>query len=196
MPARGASDVVHAALTDHRILRRPDSQPKSPATEVQAPVAWQSPPAPLDQRNLALAMLEVARDRNSTALARDAARLLTTLPANLAEEPEVLKALGFLLLEEHKAKNAAKFFAEAARMQPNNAVDVLSQAVAYEAAGDEGDAIKTLEQAIRLDPSLQHAYFELAHLYAAEGHATAADRVLRRYVELFPESIKGRLQSE
>jgi predicted CXXCH cytochrome family protein len=196
MPARDASDVVHAAITDHRILRRPDSQPKNQTTEVQAPVAWHSPGAPLDQRNLGLAMLEIARDRNSTAFAREAARLLSTLPPAVAEEPEVLKALGFLLLAEHKAKNAAKFFAEAARLQPNDAVDALSEAVAFEAAGDEGDAIKTLQQAIRLDPSLQCAYFELAHVYAAQGQATAADRVLRRYVELFPESVKGRLQSE
>ena len=196
MPARGASDVVHAALTDHRILRRPDSQPKNQTTDVQGPVAWNSPPQPFDQRNLGLATLEVARDRNSTALAREAARLLSTLPPNLAQEPEVLKALGFLLLEEHKAKNAVKFFAEAARMQPNDAVDVLSEAVAYEAAGDEGDAIKTLQQAIHLDPSLQHAYFELAHLYGAQGQVTAAERVLRRYLELFPVSMKGRLQSE
>lgn len=196
MPSRGAADVVHAALTDHRILRRPDSQPKNSATEMEAPVAWQRPAAPLDQRNLGLATLELARDRNSTALLREAARLLSTLPPHLAEEPEVLKALGFLLLEAHKAKNAAKLFAEAARMQPNDAVDVLSEAVAYEAAGDEGDAIKTLERAIRLDPSLQRAYFELAQLYGVLGQGTAADRVLRRYVELFPESIKGRLQSE
>jgi predicted CXXCH cytochrome family protein len=197
MPARGATDVAHAAVTDHRILRRPELQLKSIETaQLQPPTAWHNPAAPLDQRNRGLATLQVARDHQSIPLTREAVRLLTTLQPELADEPEVLKALGFLWLEQHQAKNALKFFVEAAREQPGDAVDVLSEAVAYEAEGDQGDAIKSLEQVIRLDPSMQCAYFELARVYAALGQGAAGERVLRRYVELFPESIKGRLQSE
>ena len=153
MPARGATDVVHAAVTDHRILRRPELQLKNASAEVRAPTAWHSPAAPFDQRNLGLATLAVARDHQSSPLAKEAVRLLTTLPPEMADEPEVLKALGFLLLEQHQSKNALKFFREAARRQPYDAVDVLSESVAYEAEGDQGDAIKTLEQSIHLDPS-------------------------------------------
>ncbi|HEV8039928.1 MAG TPA: tetratricopeptide repeat protein [Bryobacteraceae bacterium] len=196
MPARGASDVVHAAVTDHRILRRPELQLKNVSAEVRAPTAWHNPSPPLDQRNLGLATLAVARDHQSIPLTREAVRLLTALPPEMAEEPEVLKALGFLWLAEEQPKNALKFFVEAARKQPNDAVDVLSEAVAYEAEGDEGDAIKTLEHTIQMDPSMQCAYFELARVYTALGQRSAGERVLRRYVELFPESIKGRLQSE
>jgi predicted CXXCH cytochrome family protein len=197
LQARNATDVVHAAVTDHRILRRPELQLKTMgAPELRSPVAWHNPTPPLDRRNLGLATLAVARDHQSVPLTREAVHLLTTLPPDMAEEPEVLKALGFLWLEEHQAKNALKFFLEAAREQPNDAVDVLSEAVAYEAEGDQGDAIKTLEQVIRMDPSMQCAYFELARVYAALAQGAAGVRVLRRYVELFPESIKGRLQSE
>lgn len=196
MPSRGATDVVHAAVTDHRILRRPALQLKNVGAEVRAPVAWHDPAKPLDQRNLGLATLAVARDHQSVPLTREAVRLLTTLAPEMAEEPEVLKALGFLWLEQKQPKNALKFFVEAARREPSDAVDVLSEAVAFEAEGDEGDAIKTLERTIQLDPSMQCAYFELARVYAALGQRSAGERVLRRYVELFPESIKGRLQSE
>jgi Tfp pilus assembly protein PilF len=114
----------------------------------------------------------------------------------VTEDPEVLKALGYLSLEEHQPKNALKFFSEAARQQPNEAFDSLSEAVAYEAEGDTGDAIKRLEQAIHLDPSMQSAYFELARLYIALGHEASGAQVLHRYVQLFPESIKGRLPAE
>jgi tetratricopeptide (TPR) repeat protein len=196
MPARGATDVVHAAVTDHRILRRPELQLKNVGAEARAPTPWHDPAAPLDQRNLGLATLAVARDHQSSPLAREAVRLLTTLPPEMAEEPEVLKALGFLWLEQKQPKNALKFFAAAARKQPNDAVDVLSEAVAYEAEGDNGDAMKTLEQVIHMDPSMQCAYFELARVYATLRQRSAGERVLRRYVELFPQSIKGHLQSE
>jgi predicted CXXCH cytochrome family protein len=197
MPARGATDVAHAAVTDHRILRRPELQLKTIGTaELRSPAVWHNPAPELDQRNRGLATLQVARDHQSVPLTREAVRLLTTLPPEMAEEPEVLKALGFLWLEQHQAKSALKFFVEAERKQPNDAVDVLSEAVAYEAEGDQGDAIKSLEKAIQMDPSMQCAYFELARVYTALGQRTAGGRVLRRYVELFPESIKGRLQSE
>lgn len=196
MPARGAIDVVHAAVTDHRILRRPGLQLKTVgAPEVRSPVAWHNPAKPLDQRNLGLATLAVAREHQSSPLAKEAVRLLTTLPPEMADEPEVLKALGFLLLEQHQSKNALKFFREAARRQPYDAVDVLSESVAYEAEGDQAEAIKTLEQSIHLDPSLQCAYFELARLYVGMGKDSVRMQVLRRYLDLFPESIKGRLQA-
>jgi tetratricopeptide (TPR) repeat protein len=158
-------------------------------------VAWHNPAKPLDQRNLGLATLAVAREHQSSPLAKEAVRLLTTLPPEMADEPEVLKALGFLLLEQHQSKNALKFFREAARRQPYDAVDVLSESVAYEAEGDQAEAIKTLEQSIHLDPSLQCAYFELARLYVGMGKDSVRMQVLRRYLDLFPESIKGRLQA-
>jgi len=197
MPARGATDVVHAAVTDHRILRRPQLQLKNVGiAELRSPTVWHEPAPSLVQRNLGLATLAIARDHQSSSLAKEAVHLLTTLPREMNDEPEVLKALGYLLLEQNKAKDAVKFFAEAAREQPGDAVDALSEGVAYDAEGDRADAIKSLEEAIRLDPSLQRAYFQLAHEYAAMGQESTAIQVLRRYLELFPESIKGRLHSE
>lgn len=196
MPPRGATDVAHAAVTDHRIVRKPELQLKTVVAELRAPVPWHDPAQPFDRRNLGLATLQVARDHRSGPLAREAMHLLTALPPEVTEDPEVLKALGYLSLEVHQPKNALKFFSEAARQQPNEAFDSLSEAVAYEAEGDTGDAIKRLEQAIHLDPSMQSAYFELARLYIAMGHEASGAQVLRRYVELFPETIKGRLPAE
>jgi predicted CXXCH cytochrome family protein len=194
MPARAATNVAHAAVTDHRILRRPELRLERLGGEARSPAVWHDPAPPLDQRNLGLATLELACDRRSVALAREGIRLLGTLPPGVGEDPAVLEALAPIFLQQKRPKDALKLFAEAARKQPNDAADLVNEAVAYEAEGDEGDAIKTFELAIRMDPSLEPAYFKLADLYSTLGERSAMVRVLRRYVELFPESIKGRLE--
>jgi predicted CXXCH cytochrome family protein len=194
MPARTVTNVAHAAVTDHRILRRPGLQLKTVSEETRAPVAWRNPEPPVDQRNLGLACLSVAQDQRSGSLAREAVHLLTTLPHEMAEDPEVMTALGSVFLQQHRPKDALKLFAEVARKQPYNASAALYQAMAYEATGAQADAIKMFERAIHLDPSLQRAYFELARLYAAAGQESVRVQVLRRYLELFHESIKGRLE--
>ncbi|HEY6331945.1 MAG TPA: tetratricopeptide repeat protein, partial [Blastocatellia bacterium] len=74
------------------------------------------------------------------------------------------------------------------------ATDALHEAVAYDAAGEAAEAVQAFEQAIHLDPSLQRAYFELARLYARLGQDSTRVQVLQRYIQLFPESIKGRLE--
>jgi tetratricopeptide (TPR) repeat protein len=158
------------------------------------PVAWHNPAPPLDRRNLALACIEIARDLRSAPLAQEAARLLTALPQDLAEDPVVLTALGSLLLQDRRPKAALKLFAEAEQEQPHEASNALREAIAYEATGDESDAIKELRQAIDLDPSFERAYFELARLYASLGQSSARTQVLRRYLEMFPGSIKGRVE--
>lgn len=196
MPARAASNVAHAAVTDHRILRRPGLELKTVGVgeEVLSPQVWRNPAPPLDQRNLALAYFEVARSQRSVPLIREAGRLLTSLPPGIADDPDVLTALGELLLQERRPKDALKFFAETARKQPQDATHVLHEAVAYDAAGEEAEAVKALEQAIHLDPALERAYFELARLYAALGQESVRLQVLHRYLQLFPESMKGRLE--
>jgi hypothetical protein len=196
MAPRSASNVAHAAVTDHRILRRPglELQTIVKIEESHLPVAWHNPAPPLDRRNLGLACIEIARDLGSAPLAREAARLLTALPHDLAEDPEVLTALGSLLLQDRRPKAALKLFVEAAQEQPDEASNALREAIAYEATGDEGDAIKALRQAINLDPSFERAYFELARLYASLGQSSARTQVLRRYLEIFPGSITGRVE--
>jgi len=99
-----------------------------------------------------------------------------------------------LYFQDRRPKEALKMFGEAARKQPSDATHALREAIAYEAERAEGEAIKAFERAIDLDPSLQRAYFELARLYGELGERSPRVRVLRRYVELFPESIKGRLE--
>ena len=197
MPPRNAINVAHAAVTDHRLLARPDSETPSPQKQTgpqAAPTVWRNPAPPLDRRNLGLACLQVAEDHHSLPLARQAVELLAALPPQMLEDPKVLSVLGSVFLEEHRPADALRLFTAAAREQPDNASDALEVATASEAAGNIGRAIKLYEQAIRLDPSFARAYFKLADLYASVGQEGARVNVLRRYLSLFPESIKGRLQ--
>ena len=196
MAPLAATNVAHAAVTDHRILRRPGSQAAPPKTagSPPVPVVWHNPEPPLDQRNLGLAYLEFAHERHLVSLAEEAARMLASLPSALLDDPSVLTALGDLTLQEHRPQDALKLFAKAAQEQPQEAADVFDEAVAYEAEGDESGAIQALERAVQLDPSLQRAYFELARLYEMLGQPAARLQALRPYVQRFPESVKGRLE--
>jgi tetratricopeptide (TPR) repeat protein len=192
MPARAATDVAHAAITDHRILPRPEAEPDRTAPR-DVPVAWREPAPEFRQRDQAIADLTVASDERSAPLARQALRLLLTLPNPVAQDPDVLSALGSMMLQQKMPRQALNYFQEAAREQPRNANEIMNAGIASEYAGDIGAAISSFERAIDLDPSLQRAYFELARLYESNGQEGASIQTVRRYLKLFPESIDGRL---
>lgn len=193
MPARSASDVAHAAITDHRILRRPQPEFETVGTSApQPPVAWQEPRPELWQRDQAIADLTIASDLRSATLESQAVRLFLNLPQPLAEDPEVLAALGSVMLQQNMPKQARKYFGEAVREEPLSGDDAMDLGIVDEEAGDIAEAMRALDLAIKLDPSLRRAYFELAKLYESIGREDARNQVLRRYLKLFPESIEVR----
>jgi len=192
MPPRSASDVAHAAITDHRILRKPEPERDTQKSPLEPPVPWKQPEPELLQRDQAIADLTIASDLLSAPLETEAVRLFLDLRGPLADDPVVLAALGSVMLQQNMPKEALKYFTEAVRQDPRNAENVMDLGLAYAQAGDMGQAMRNLEHAIQLDPSLRRAYFELARLHAALGQEGARMQVLHRYLTLFPESIEGR----
>ena len=192
MTARAASNVAHASVTDHRIRRRPGLDFRDVEAEPRAPVAWREPAAALRDRDLALAELAIARSERSNQLARDAFRLLTGLLNPLPRDPEALSALASMMLQK-RPDYALRLYLSVSQMEPGNGSHALDTGVAYEAAGDFSNAVKSFEAAIRMDPSLERAYLELAKVYRQLGREGTRTQVIRRYLELFPESIDGRL---
>ncbi len=192
MPPRQASDVAHAAITDHRILRRPEPERDTNASPLESPVAWKELAPELRERDQALADLSIAADMRSAALEVQSVRLFLNLRGPLSEDPAVLASLGSVMLQQNMPKDALKYFKEAVRQYPRNAENTMDLGIVYAQNGDEGQAMRTLEHAIQLDPSLERAYFELAKLYASMGEEGGRMQVLHRYLTLFPQSIEGR----
>ncbi len=194
MPSRDANDVAHAAVTDHRILRRPDVSVASVRNPPLHVAAWHEPDVSIRQRNFGLASLAIAEEHRSSTMALESVRLLTTtLPQPISGDPEVLEALGSVLLQQCRPADARGLFSAALAKDSNNAVLALDLGIACEEAADQGCAIRNLNRAILLDPSLRRAYFELAKVYGTGRQSVARRQVLQRYLKPFPDSIAAQL---
>ncbi len=95
MPRRQASDIGHAAVTDHRIVKRITE----PAVETE-PVSlsvWQPGPPEFAVRNLGLALFDTAKHNQSGEQFQRAFDTLSQLRNDQIDDP-VLAAEGYMLL--------------------------------------------------------------------------------------------------
>jgi tetratricopeptide (TPR) repeat protein len=188
MPKRSASDIIHAAITDHRILKRP--VPPLPDSTGLVLGAWQPPPADLARRNLGLAYFHIARQSNSVP---EFQRAFTLLSTNVTpSDPEVLAVLGYLALGTGHSDSAIQQFQSATRAQPDRAEYWLDLGVAQQAAGRKNEAILALNRSIELDPYDYRSYQALAQLYGPK-QPDLARQTLDRFLTLVPQSLTIRL---
>ncbi len=148
----------------------------------------------------------------SLGLALDYERLrhLTGTPAleiadalvELAEEyphsPKPLRAAATLLAREAAGGRAdqwevvARFLAEAAERDPQNALAWHQLAAAYENAGDQAAAGRALARAVLVEPYFTRALTELAAKERASGNDAEAERLLARAAEAERAAPKAR----
>ena len=188
MPRRTSSDIAHTSFTDHRILRRPQSATDAPATEL---AAWREPSSSLARRNLGLAHISVGERDQSAALLNEGFRLLAGIEKEFPADPDVLSALGLVLLRKGARAEALRRFEQAARADPSPS-SYLNLAAAQDAAAQTASAIRSLERAIDLDPSLRQAYLLLADIYARMSQPARRRELLERYLRLNPQSLTAR----
>lgn len=180
MPRRPAKDGGHTAFTDHRISRDPNAPSVATDTTRQL-IAWREPEARLRNRNLALALVTAGLQDKNSAEVIEGFRMLNRLPADLQDDPEVLAALGSILLTAKEAGEAAKRFEKALALRPDYAPYEANVGAALLEAGDRTGAITHLERAVQLDPLLQKAVTLLAGAYQAEGDEARETEVLARF---------------
>ncbi len=188
MPRRAATDVIHAAITDHRILKRPMPAMSQGKGLVLGP--WQPPPPELARRNLGLAYFRIARQDNSVSEFQRAYALLSTDLSNT--DPEVVGVLGYLNLGAGRNDAAIQLFRTATRLSPERAEYWLDLAVAQQAVGKQDEAILALNRSIDLDPYDYRPYEALAQLYGAS-QPQLARQTLDRFLTLVPQSLTIRL---
>lgn len=179
MPRHPSSDIAHTSFSDHRILRRPQNAVEPAPAQL---VAWHEPPPALASRNLGLAYISVGERDQSAPLLNEGFRLLAGIEKESARDPDVLTALGLVLLRKGRTAEALRMFEQAARAEPS-ARNLLNLAVAQDGAA----AIRNLERAIDLDPSLERAYGLLA-----ERQPQRRREILERYLRFNPQSLTAR----
>lgn len=188
MPRRDASDVIHAAITDHRILKRPISAMPDPGGVL---AAWQPPSPQIADRNLGLAWFHVARRTNSGPAFERSYDILSK--QTHTNDAEVSATLGYMLLGSGHSQQSLTMFKAAVNCQPDNSEYWLDLGVAQQAAGDTQGAITSLTRSMNLAPYSSRSYQALSNLYRTENQPALARQVLQEFLKLVPQSLTIRL---
>lgn len=173
MPHRDAKDGGHSAFTDHRIQRRPESQPDAPSDAGIA--AWREPAPELQARNLGIAYIDAGMQRQSSHFIVQGYRTLTEVQAQFPDDSDFFKWIGEALLLAQQTAEAKIAFERARQLDPNSPLAEADAASPYVASGDAARAIAHLERALTLDPLYLPAASTLMSLYQKEGDSAAAD---------------------
>lgn len=193
MPARSTSNVAHLAVTDHQ-LRRPGAPPAPPVPGPPGIKPWRQPPPEFRLRNMALAALQLAAERNLPALAAQATRLVESLPAQQqTNDPEVLAALEVLYLGTSSPEKAVQLSQWAVDSAPNSATFAMNHGLALMRAKNLPAAEREFLRALTLDPSLMQAAAQLAILYDRQGRKADSQAAIARFLKWNPQSIQFRL---
>jgi tetratricopeptide (TPR) repeat protein len=155
-------------------------------------VAWREPLAAFAGRNLGLACIAVGERDHIPQYFDQALRLLASEETSHPQDHAVLTGLGVVYLRKGRANDAARMFRQAVESQPGAAAYHGNLATALAEAGDSETAIRHLNSAIELDPSLEVAYRRLVEVYSNSHRGDLIDDVFRRYLKFRPQSLAAR----
>jgi hypothetical protein len=176
LPAR---DGGHTVFTDHRITRRPE--PRSDTVRPADLAAWREPELRLRNRNLAMALVSVGLQNESSAEVIRGYRMLNQVENDFPDDPAVLTSLGTVLLRAKQPAEALRRFEKVLLRRPAYAPYEVNAAAALIAAGRKAEAVRHLERALELDPLLEQAVELLSSLYRDQGDGAKAARLIVRY---------------
>jgi tetratricopeptide (TPR) repeat protein len=194
MPKLRATDISHAAITDHRIPKHPNQHRNSgselPAAQV---VPWRPPDPSVAQRDLALALFNLARmGKPQGDYPKAFSLLVASAPGKSDAAPAA--AQGYMLLGSGHAQAAVALFRRAVQSDGQSAEYWLDLGVAEQAAGDSAAAENAMRESIRREPSDYRSYEALSGLLNKEGKKDDAKEVVREFMRLNPQSIVMRLR--
>ena len=217
MPERRTEDVIHAVMTDHKIVRRPPAGDLLAARAEQrgsyaGEVALYYPPALPKGAEAELAVAQVVQKSNlNTGIAR-LAGLNSRDPRAAFALAEAYEATGDLKSAETKYREALSLPAAGRKLgelltrkgRAPEAIPVLEAVVprdagawfalglAYRAAGRTADAAKALEGAIAADADFPEAQNALGGLWIELGDGTRAEAMLRDALRQQPDMAEAR----
>jgi hypothetical protein len=179
MPRLAARDGGHTVFTDHRIARRP--APPGEPVQPDGLAAWREPESRLRLRNLALALVAVGLQNNSSPDVIRGFRMLNQVEKEYPNDPDVLTTLGSVLLRGKQPAEALRRFEKVLVLRPAYAPYEVNVASALIAAGRKSEALPHLERAFQLDPLLQPAVELLSSLYRDENGSAKAAGIVAQY---------------
>ena len=191
---RLSTEYAHVAVTDHRILRRPGSSTAADESGSRPIEAWVDAPIEFRQRDLIVADLTVGHRLRLPPMRRAGLNLLEKIPkSNRDEDSALLASACEALLDEGMLQKGVDLCRRAAERQPESADRAMTLGIALNRSGDLIGAEHQLQNAIRLDPSLKHAYVELWTLYDAQHKTREMMETADRFLRWNPRNIMFRI---
>jgi len=195
MGRRRTDDVVHAVMTDHRILRRqPDRDLLAPLAEhhdiegvsYRGEVVLYYPPSlpASPERDLYLAVAQVAQKSN---LEAGIPQLEAALRTYRPQRSEFYVAAAQALLTAGRRGQAIAMYQTALEHDPRCLPALRGVGAALSKAGATNRAVATLEQARALDPRDAATLHELGLAYHALGRTSEALSVLLDAIRFDPD---------
>jgi len=189
MPRKPTSDVAHAAVTDHRIVKRSGD---SEAATVARIVSWLPDDSQSASRNSALAWFAYAQKNKNPAVTKEAYQRLASI-SGPQRDAAVEAASGYMLLEFGKPRLSIPKFEEATREALGNAEYWLDLGVAQDAGGETTAALESFNHAMSLDEYDYRPYLAAAKIYYRLKLPDQARRMVERYLRLDPQNLTMRL---
>jgi Flp pilus assembly protein TadD len=193
MPTGPTTNIPHAALTDHRLRKRPElADGDSGPLRISA---WREGDPSLQTRNLALAEIFIGISKRAQAIGEDGLQLLEKLPSDqVNNDPAVLSDMEGLAMEAQDLPTALEMGRRSVELQPNSAKAAMNYGLVMKRSGDLAGAEREIARATQLDPALKQAFLELTMLYVAEQKPSDALATMDRYLKFNPQDILFRLQ--
>ncbi len=179
MQRRPTTDGGHTIFTDHRIARIPKTLPDGNDDFDLKP--WREPKPEFRERNLGLALADVAMQKKSAPQMIEAFRLLYQIEEKFSDDPAVLSALASLLFIAQDTAEAEKRYHQTVALKPDFAPYQINLAAALLKEGKTPEARRYLEKALQLDPLLESGVQMLRRIYQDSGEKEKAEALRARY---------------
>jgi Flp pilus assembly protein TadD len=203
MPRQSSSDIVHTAVTDHRVVRRP----ATPAPPLRALLPGEVPiihfhrdllargdQGALD-RDLGLALLQLAQQHP-----KEAKFLLDVALPKLEEASRAAprdvptrEAIGHAFNLLGRDQDALRTYEEVLTQDPRRESTLASAATVSATLGQFDDALNYCRRALDVNPQSSALHAQLADLFARRREWVEAEEACRASLRLNPVNLEVRL---
>lgn len=200
MPASASTDVAHTEVTDHRILRLPDTGPKLQTSGVLSDSPTLTPfpyskAAEQDTRDMALAWQSIVNSGMTAAQPR-AERLLRSALTKSPNDTALLTSLAYVEQTQHANDRARELYREALKLDPD-LIDAATNLGVLEArSGHMTEAVKLWQKAFQNAPGRSEIGVNLARAFCGAGQYDVARNYVMRVLQFNPDlpGAKGLLK--
>jgi len=192
MPKIPTNDVLHTAVTDHRIVRRAkagQAEVAKGALQLFGGTEQRVDPLALD-RARGLVLAEKAVEHQDDIIAARAERLLLPILEVAPDDIDALEALGSASHLQHHYRQAAKHWLKVLEIRPQHEGALRGLAVMFHDTGNLRQAEVFLKRHLAVNPWVPDLHGRHAHVLGRQQRLDEGIRAAKRALELDPSNLR------